>query len=116
MVIVRLGYVNTKRMLRHRGLRIAFAAVPLAVALGRAAFAKSAALLVAARLCPLACAVMVGAVLYAQWSVDSASGLIGGLRASPVGGRGIVISRVVSGGLVLVVQMAVFVAILAVRF
>jgi len=116
MVIVRLAYINTKRIMRHRGLRIALGAVPLAVALGRAAFAKSAVLLVAARLCPLACVVMVGAVLYAQWSVDSASGLVTGLRASPVGGRGIVISRVVSGGLVFVVQMAVLGGILAARF
>jgi hypothetical protein len=116
MVAIRLAYFNTKRLLRHKGLRIAFAAVPLAIAALRAAFAGSATLLLAARLCPLVCALLIGAVLYTQWSVDAAAGLLSGLRACPIAPRTLILSRIAGGASILAVQMALFVSILAIRF
>ena len=116
MIAIRLAYFNTKRLLRHKGLRIAFVAVPLAIALLRAAFAGSAPLLYAARLCPLVCVLLIGAALYTQWSVDAALGLVAGLRACPIAPRTLILSRVASGASILAVQMALFTSILAVRF
>lgn len=116
MIALKLAYFNTKRILRHKGLRMAFIVVPLAIALLRAAFAGSEPLLLAARLCPLVCALLIGAVLYTQWSVDAASGLVAGFRSCPIAPRTLVVSRVLSGASILAVQMAVFVSILAIRF
>ena len=116
MIAVRLAYFNAKRLLRHKGLRVAFVAVPLAIALLRAAFAGSAMLLDAARLCPLVCALLVGAALGAQWSVDAARGLVAGLNSCPIAPRTVMISRVLSGASVFAVQMILFASILAVRF
>jgi len=116
MIAIRLAHFNTKRLLRHNGLRMAFVAVPLAIALLRAAFAGSAMLLDAAKLCPLVCALLVGAALYTQWSVDTASGMISGLSSCPISRRVIALSRVLSGASILAVQMALFASILAIRF
>jgi hypothetical protein len=116
LVTIRLANYNTKRLLRHKGLRIAFVAVPLGIALLRAAFAGSAPLLHAARLCPAACVLLIGAVIYNQWSVDAASGLISGLLSCPISHRVVVLSRVLSGVSIVAVQMAIFASILAVRF
>ena len=116
MIAVRLAYTNTKRVLRHRGLKTAFVALPVMVALARALFAGSTVLRVAAELCPVACLLMIGGVLYTQWSVDAAAGLVAGLRASPISPRALVMSRVLSGIGILAVQMALFGSILAIRF
>lgn len=116
MVVMRLAYVNTKRILRHKALRLALVCLPLAVAVPRAVFAKSIVFLRAAELCPVVCLLLICAVLYTQWSMDSATGLVAGLRSSPISRRGIVTSRALSGALILAAQMAVFGAILAVRF
>lgn len=116
MIALRLANYNTKRLLRHKGLRIAFLMVPLAIALLRAVFAGSEPMLYAARLCPAACVLLISAVLYTQWSVDAASGLMSGLLSSPISHRTIALSRVLSGASILAVQMALFASILAVRF
>ena len=116
MIALRLAYFNTKRILRRKGLRIALVAVPLAGALARALFAGSGPVRIACELCPLACLLMLGGVLYTQWSVDSASGLVTGLRACPISPRAVVMSRVLSGLSILAVQMALFGSILAIRF
>lgn len=116
MITLRLAHFNIKRIVRHRGLRLAFVLLPLVVALSRALFAGSGAVLIAAELCPIVCALLIGAVLYTQWSVDSASGLVTGFHASPVSPGALVTSRVLSGVCILAVQMALFGVILAVRF
>jgi len=116
VVVARLAFVNTKRIVRNKGLRIALVILPLVIAVLRIIFVGSKPILLAAQLCPIACAVLLCVVLYSQWSMDSARGLIAGFHSSPVSSRGIVVSRVLSGALILVVQMAVFVGILAIRF
>ena len=116
MIAIRLAHFNTKRLLRHKGLRIAFIVVPLAIALLRAVFAGSEILLYAARLCPLVCVLLIGTVLYTQWSVDAASGLISGLSSCATSRRVIALSRVISGASILTVQMALFSFILIARF
>ena len=116
MATAKLAYVNMKRIMRHKGLKITFWAVPLAVALLRIAFADNTILRYAAKFCPVACALIIGAVLYTQWSVDITSGLITGLCSCPISRRAIVFSRVLSGACIFVVQMILFVSILAIRF
>lgn len=116
MVLLRLANYNTRRLLRHKGLRVAFLVVPLAVALLRAILAGNAVLRYAAELCPFVCALMIGAVLYSQWSVDSATGLAAGLRSCPIPGRAVVASRVISGASIFAGQMLVFGLILILRF
>lgn len=116
MIALKLAQYNTKRLMRRRGLRIALVAVPLAAALLRAAFTGVDAFLYAAELTPVVCALMVGVVLYAQYSVDVATGLVNSLRSSPVSRQSIMISRVLSGASILAVQMVLFGGILAIRF
>jgi len=116
VIVVRLAQFNIKRIVRHRGLRWVLALLPVTVALARSLFAQNKSLLVATELCPLACALLVAAALYAQWTVDCVSGLSTGLRASPISRRGLALSRVLSGVCILAAQMAVFAAILAIRF
>lgn len=116
MIILRLAHYNTKRLLRRKVLRVALIAVPLMAALLRACFAGSASLQVVARLTPAICLAMVGAVLYAQWSMDLATGLVDGLRSCPVSRRYLVASRVLSGVSILAIQMIVFAGILILRF
>jgi hypothetical protein len=116
MITLRLAHFNIKRIIRHRDLRLAFVLLPLVVALSRALFAGNRAVLIAAELCPIVCALLIGAVLYTQWAVDSASGLVTGFRASPISFRALVVSRVLSGLSILAIQMALFGLILAARF
>ena len=116
MIALRLAKYNAKRLWRRKGLRVAFLAVPLLAALLRAAFAGCDALRLIAELTPAICIAMVGAVLYAQWSMDAASGLVNGLRSCPVSLRSLVVSRALSGLPILAVQMIVFGGILAIRF
>ena len=115
MVMARLAYINMKRLLRHKGLRLAFVALPLAAAVTRVILSRNATAGLAAQLCPIACALLLAAVLYAQWSIDCASGLADGLRSCPTGIRVVAFSRVLSGLMILALQMAIFLAILAVR-
>lgn len=108
--------INVKRILRNKGLRIVLVVLPLLIALLRLVSPGSKQVLLAAQLTPLACALLLGVVIYSQWSMDNARGLIAGLRSSPVSSKAIAVSRVLSGALILLAQMAVFVGILAVRF
>lgn len=116
VVVARLAVVNVKRLLRSRGLKLVFVVLPFAIALLRIVFTHSKPILRAAEFCPILCILLLGIVLYSQWSMDAARGLIAGLRSTPVSSRGILVSRVLSGALILLVQMVVFVGILAVRF
>lgn len=116
MTTLRLAQYNAKRLWRRKGLRTALVAVPLLIALLRAAFAGCAALRYLADLTPAICIAMVGTVLYAQWSMDCASGLVSGLRSCPISNRGLVISRVLSGLTILAVQMVLFAGVLVIRF
>lgn len=116
MIVLRLANFGIKRILRHKGLKCALVVLPAAVALARLLFARSTSLLVAAKLCPVACAALIAAILYMQWSVDRVSGLLTGIHASPVSQRALVLSRVLSGLCILTAQMAIFAAILAIRF
>jgi hypothetical protein len=116
VVVAKLAFVNTKRIVRNKGLKIALVVLPLVIALLRIIFAGSKPILLAAQLCPIACALLLCVALYSQWSMDTARGLIAGFHSSPVSSRGLVVSRVLSGALILLAQMAVFCAILAIRF
>lgn len=116
MVALRLAHYNTKRLLRRKWLRIALLTIPLAVALPRVIFPGISELRYAALLTPVVCALLIGAVVHAQWSVDAASGLVAGLKSCPISRRALVVSRILSGASILAVQMVVFGAILLVRF
>ncbi len=108
--------MNTKRILRNKGLRIVLVAIPVLMVLLRLVLPGSKQILLAAQLTPLVCALLLCVVIYSQWAMDSARGLIAGFHSSPVSRRGIIVSRVLSGALILLAQMAVFIAALAVRF
>lgn len=116
MVMLRLAYFNTKRLLRHKGIKMTLLMLPLVIALLRAVFAKSFLVLRAVELCPLVCALLIGAVLYTQWAVDCASGMANGLRACPIPRHALVVSRVLSGVSIFAVQMAILILILVIRF
>lgn len=116
MVVARLAFVNVKRVLRNNGLRVALVVLPLLLALLRIVFTGNRSVLLAAQLCPIVCALLLGVVLYSQWAMDTERGMIAALRSSPVSARGIVASRILSGALILLAQMLMFVGILAVRF
>lgn len=115
MVVARLAFVNIKRIVRNKGLRITLMALPLLIALLRVIFAGSKPILRAAQLCPLACALLLLAVLCLQWYMDAARGLMAGFRSSPLSPRVVAVSRALSGALILLAQMAVFAGILAIR-
>ena len=51
-----------------------------------------------------------------QRAVDDASGLLAGLRSSPLSDSALLVSRVLAGVLIFAVQMSVFALVLAVRF
>lgn len=116
MVVARLAFTNMKRIVRNKALKIALVVLPVLVALLRVVFMGSKPILRAAQLCPLACALLLLAVLCLQWSMDCARGLMAGFHSSPISSRSIVLSRALSGVLILLAQMAVFVGILAIRF
>ena len=105
-----------KRIWRHKALRVALIVLPIAFALVRAIFARNLVALRAAESCPIICALLLSAVLWTQWLMDDATGLMAGLRSCPTSRRAITASRVVSGAMILAAQMAVFAAILAIRF
>lgn len=116
MIVVRLAQFSVKRIIRHRGLTWALVMLPLIVAVARSLFANSEWARLAAQLCPIACVLLIAAALYAQWTVDSVTGLVTGFRASPVSFRALVVSRALGGLCILAVQMLVFCSILAIRF
>ena len=116
MVIARLAALNTKRLLRNKALRVVLVVLPLLVAVLRIIFSDNKPILHAAQLCPIACALLLFAVLYSQWWMDSSTGLLAGFRSSPISPRGLVASRILSGVLILLAQMAAFLGILAIRF
>lgn len=116
MVVARLAYLNTKRVLRNKALRLVIVALPLLVALLRIVLVGNKSILLAAHLLPAACALLLAAALYTQWSIDSTRGLIAGLNSSAVSGRSVVVSRILSGAMILLAQMALFVGVLAIRF
>lgn len=116
MTTLVLSAHNTKRLLRHKALKIAFIALPLTAGLLRALFTEWAFALSVARLCPVVCVFLVAAALYTQWAVDAASGLIDGLRSCRFSIRTIGISRILSGASIFTAQMIVLALIMAVRF
>ncbi|MCE5314574.1 MAG: hypothetical protein ABFD49_08140 [Armatimonadota bacterium] len=110
--VVSLALYNLKRLARHRGALIALYALPLVVALLKAAFAKSQAVLVSAWVCPFACALMIWAILYSRAALDRAIGLDNGFRGTLISDSGILWARIISGAIVFVGQMAVFAGII----
>ncbi len=116
MTTLILSAHNTKRLLKHKGLKILFVALPVVAGLLRILFTKWAFALSTAWLCPLACILAIVAILYAQWAVDAASGLIDGLRSCRLSIRTIGVSRVLSGASIFAAQMIVFALIMALRF
>ena len=113
MRVLTLAYYDIKRILRHRYPALALAALPLVMALPRAAFHGSGFALSLAWACPFACAFFVWGALYLQLAVDAASGLLAGLRATPLSDRALLASRMVAGVSIFAVQMAIFGALLA---
>ena len=111
-----LAYYDIKRIARRRSLGIALLAVPLVLAASRSMFWNSDVFLYAAWSCPLVCAALTWSVLYMQRAVDDASGLLAGLRSSPLSDSALLVSRVLAGALIFAVQMTVFALVLAARF
>lgn len=107
MIAARLAYYDLKRISRHSVLRMLLLALPLAAALLRAVFAESSFAPVCAWACPLVCIATICAVLGTRHAMDRMTGLLDGLRSSPISDSGILASRFVAGGIILAVQMAV---------
>lgn len=115
MTVITLAHYNMKRLLRRKVLRLVLVLAPVAAGLLSVALPSSLSKAYVIWPCPIVCALTIGAALYTQWAVDSATGLTSGLRSCPIPPKGLVASRVVSGACILVVQMAVFIAILTIR-
>ena len=111
-----LAYYDIKRIVRRRALWVALVAAPLALAASRAVFCNCDFFLYAAWCCPVLCAALTWSVLYMQRAVDEASGLLVGLRSSPLSDSALVASRVLAGAFIFAVQMGVFAVVLAARF
>ena len=90
--------------------------IPVLIARGRAAFLDSKLVLVCAWACPLVCAGMTLAVLWAQRAVDRTTGLLAGISACPLSESALVVSRVLTGLFVFAVQMLAFACVLVIRF
>ncbi len=116
MTTLTLSAHNTKRLLRHKWVKILFVALPVIAGLLRTLFTKWVFAISTAWLCPVACILVIVAILYAQWAVDIASGLIDGLRSCRLSTRTIGISRILSGASIFAAQMIVFALIMAMRF
>ncbi|MGI6294860.1 MAG: hypothetical protein ACOX3G_02115 [Armatimonadota bacterium] len=116
MTTLVLSAYNTKRLLKHKRLNILFVALPVVAGLLRILFTKWAFALSTVWLCPLACILVLGVILYTQWAVDATSGLIDGLRSCRLSMRTISASRVLSGASIFAAQMVVFALIMAIRF
>ena len=111
-----LALFDLKRLSRHRPVLIALYAVPLVIAVARAAFAQSYFALACAWSCPLVCAAITWVVLYVQRSADRISGLDAALRSSPLSDNALLASRVYCGAIVFLGQMLIMSAVLVIRF
>lgn len=109
------GY-SLKRVSRNRPLWFTMFALPLLFALVRCIFPGMEIFKACVWVCPAVCLGLVVGVLWVQLSMDRASGLEAGFRSAAVSQREMLVSRIVAGGVVFVVQMAVMVGVLVVRF
>jgi hypothetical protein len=110
--VLTLAYYNIKRISRQKYIAIALLIAPLVMAVPRLLFARSHVALGLAWACPFACALFVCGLLYVQRVVDGASGLLAGLRSTPLSDRALLGSRVLAGASIFAAQMAIFGALI----
>lgn len=116
MQALTLAIWDTKRLVRHRAIAASLIAVPLVVALARIALPKHHVTLVSAWACPPACVMLTFGVLYVQRVADRASGLVDGIRSTPLSHSHLRGSRAIAGFMLFAIQMVIFLGILAIRF
>ena len=116
MQALTLIYYNTKRLSRYKALWAVLFALPIVAALLRSIFASSSFIQICSQACPFVCGILVIIILVMQHFIDSASGLSKGIRSAPVSDNVILVSRLLTGLLIIFIQMALFVSILALRF
>ncbi|MCE5197754.1 MAG: hypothetical protein ABFD54_12590 [Armatimonadota bacterium] len=116
MSAIVLASYDLKRIIRHRPTIIALLALPLIVALARAAFAGSSITLGAAWACPFVCLLLVWAVLHVQRMIDSTTGFTSGLLSTPTPDSHLILARILTGAAIYAAQMVIFWGILALRF
>jgi len=107
-----LSYSHIRRIARRRYLTAALLALPVIAACARVAFDRSAAAGSINWLAPIACAVVVGTVIWVQRCSDSASGFDLAFVNSPLSGSAVGLSRAAAGVSIFVIQVTVFVGIL----
>lgn len=116
MSVLTLSLYSLKRLVRNKPLWAVLLALPLLAALVRSIFPDSSVALGCTWACPFVCVLLACATIYAQYMVDSTSGMRDGLRSTPLTDSMLIVSRIISGALVFAIQMLLFGAILAVRF
>jgi hypothetical protein len=87
-------------------------ALPIIVALLSVIFAKSQAMLVAAWVCPFACAAIIWAVVHFQCYIDNTVGLADGFLSTPMLHSRLIWARVITGIVAYTLQMIGFVGII----
>ncbi|MCL5104731.1 MAG: hypothetical protein M1133_11550 [Armatimonadetes bacterium] len=111
-----LAIWDVKRLIRHRASVAVLIGMPLIVALTRVALPRHQFTLVSAWVCPFACLLLTFGLLYIQRLTDQASGLLDGLRSTPLSPSQLKVSRLIMGFTLFALQMALFWGILAIRF
>ncbi len=110
--MIALVLYSLRRVVRHRAVLAAILTLPLVCGLGRAALPGSAYTLAAAWACPFVTAVVAGAAVWFQGSVDDAIGLTDALKNTLAGRNSLAASRFVAAVLLLLPSIAVLVCIL----
>lgn len=116
MLVATLFFCEMRRIRRHTGLWVGFLAIPLLIGLARIVLPGSQITLACAWSCPFACAALLLGTLYARSMIDRLSGFEAGLVTSPATRGTLLASRVVTGVTILLAQMGILLAILAIRF
>ncbi len=112
MKAVDLAFQSLRRIVRRRVVAAVMIALPLTCGIARAAFPDSGYSLGFVWACPFVCAMAACAVVVFQRVVDDTTGLTDALRNSPVGDRGLLISRLLAAFLLMLPPIIILALVL----
>lgn len=110
-----LAFHNLRRVTRHRALLVAMIALPLLCGVARALSPESRCSCGLVWVCPLGCALIAWGAISLQRAVDDTTGFSDAVSNSPVGARGLALSRVLAAALLMLIPIIVFTLVLVVR-
>jgi hypothetical protein len=116
MQAVVLARWDLVRLLRHRWAWITLAALPIVLTTLRCAAPGWHPTLICAWACPFLCLAMVSGIIWMRAILDTSNGLSAGIATTRITDRQVVVSHLISGGVLFALQMMVFCVPLILRF